>query len=222
MKKVAILSVLVMVSVAAAGTINVAAGSATPVGDSPRSVVAYSNVTTQTGYYFNSLPYSTPQELGDDLYMTGGGVLESFKFTYESAETDPPPASCVIAFYDLATFNFGGGNTPIAAYNVSGLPGNGAWIINVPVDPLTAPVLPANIMMTQLMDTVPSGPLTFYPPTIGSTTDGVWAGAPDNTFFTSGMFGLPPNTLNFGYEVTLVPEPAALALLVAGLLLRRR
>lgn len=221
MRTLAILSCLVLASATVAATLSPTSITATSV-DTLRGVTVYSNVTTQTGYYFNSQPYTTPQELGDDLYMTGGGVLEGFKFTYASVDPAPAPVAAVIAFYDLATFNYGGGNVPIAAYSVGPLPGNGAWIITVSVDPMTAPLLPANIMMTQLMDTVDSGPLTFYPPTVGSTTDGVWAGAPDNMFFTSGMFGLPPNTLNFGYEVT-VPEPAALLLVgLAGLLIRRR
>lgn len=222
MRGLAVLVSLVAVSAVLASTITPVTGTATPVGAGLRGDVVYSNLATQTGYYFNSLPYSTPQELGDDLTMTTGGLLESFKFTYESDDPNPAPAECVIAFYDLATFNFGGGNTPIGAYLISGLPGNGAWIITVNVDPADAITLPAEIMMTQLMDTVWSGPLTFYPPTIGETVDGVWAGTPDNMFFTSGDFGLPPNTLNFGYEVTIVPEPASLLLVGLLALVRRR
>lgn len=200
------------------------AGTAIPLNQpGARSQVVYSNLTTQTGYYFNSYPYSQPQDLGDDLHMTSGGVLDGFKITYESDPADPnyaAPQFATVSFYALS--GFGPSSTPIAQYVLDSLPGDGAWIVPVTI-PTPVDVLPADIVMTVLMDSVKAGPITFYPPTVGTTTDGIWAGAPDNAWYASGDFGLPANTLNFGFEVSLVPEPAgALLLALAGLALRRR
>ncbi len=215
----------VLAGSALAGAIEVTAQSAQAWGTpGQRDVTVYSNLVNNpyapTQYYFNSQPYSSPQQLGDDLHMTAGGTLSSFKFTY-SDPGSPAVQLVKVYFYDFATFNPNGTSTPLAEYDVTGLPGPGSWIVSVNVQQ-PGVVLPQNIVMSQLMDTVNSGPLVFYPPTIGTSPDNIWAGPPDGRYFTGSEAGLT-GPIGFGYEVTVVPEPVALALLgFAGLLLRRR
>ncbi len=229
MKKFAVLAILAVSAAGFAATLIQATGTATPYGSAgSRETVVYSNLTNNpygsTSYYFNSLPYAAPQQLGDDLHMTSGGELSSFKFTYfDPNDGSPAVQSVQIYFYDYATFNPNGTSPPIAQYNVTGLPGiKGGWIISVPVSP--GVILPADVVMSQLQDTVTSGPYIFDPPTIGSSNDNLWAGPPDGQWFTGQQIGMPPPyNLGFGYEVSLVPEPATMLVLgLAGLLIRRR
>lgn len=216
-KVVVVLAVLVLAAPVFAAGIKVAAGDATPagqIGASSRGVVAYSNVTTQTGYRLNQ----GGLEDGDDLFMTQGGELESFKFSYYVPATAPAVTEAVIRFYEQDP-NTGEVGALIALYDIySGLPGNGGWIINQAVDPGT--ILPADVWMTVQFDVANCGQLLFNPPTIGTSYD-VFAEYDGAAW---GYWYLGTTVISdFALEVTLTPEPASMLLLgLAGLLIRRR
>jgi hypothetical protein len=221
MKKiVVVLAVVALAAPVFAAGIEVATGIATPIGHvgaTARGITAYSNITNDEGYYYGQ----SGLEVADDLYMTQGGELESFGFSYYQPAGGAVTAA-LINFYGMDAVT-GEPTDLIASYLLTaadGLPATGGWIFNnIGVGPGT--ILPQDIWMSVQFDSPTAGQIMMNPPTVGASDD---VFARNDAPWTYHWFGGPPNPIaNFGLEVVLTPEPTSMILLgLAGLLIRRR
>lgn len=180
-------------------------------GHNNRQTPIYSNITNSTGFYANE---AGNPPVADDLHMVSGGNMVEFTFGYVDATDGIPVNSLVCSFYanDPADSTVPPAN-PIASYNVTGLPGDGAWLITVTVP---AVAVPMDIWAeTDYSATANAGPLIYDPPTLGSSHDLFASGG---TLF---FFGGDPHA-NFAWEIA-VPAPGSMALLgLGGLVAIRR
>jgi hypothetical protein len=199
-------------------------------GAAPRADVVYSNITNgPTAAYSRAWPPAS--EIGDELLMTGGAVLDAVGFSvYNSSSSagELQTADLTLRFYNwdagqnafvlagslsLPGVDFGTGGLPAGYYTTLGL----TDISQVATINLTADVL-ATLTIDNLFGRATSvGQVLMDPPTIGSST---------NDFYRDGAwywFGGTP-VANFYWQIGVVPEPAALGLLALGglVLLRRR
>lgn len=176
-------------------------------------IIAYSNTTTPLGYYFSGADY------GDDLQMTQAGTVNGFTFGYYDPAGGTALSSVNVWFNNLYDGSY------ITGYTISGLPGDGAWIISVDITGFEF-ASPDYILMSigfYSSNSPEAGWLMFNPPTIGSSQDMFYIWQP----YTPGWywFGGPPAVANFCAEIAMIPEPGTIAALAAGLgliALRRR
>lgn len=80
--------------------------------------IVYSN-TNDVGYYFPG------HDMGDELQLTRAGVVNGFTFGYYDPVGGRALHRIDVWFHDMNS------NTYITGYTISGLPGDGAWIISV-------------------------------------------------------------------------------------------
>lgn len=186
-------------------------------------VVAYDNTTNSTGFYYTG--GSANRYPADDLHMTQGGLVNGFEFIYYDPAGGTAVSFVPVGFWanDPADGTFG---PLLQSFNVTGLPGDGAWIISVD---LTGSGLeftaPKDIWMGldfKRSDSPGQAGWSIYdPPTIGSSHD---------LFLdvnTLGLYYFGGNPVaNFGAKIYMVPEPGTIAALGVGLVgllgLRRR
>ncbi len=189
-------------------TVSLGGGSAESYGP----IISYSNTTTELGFYFPGHDY------GDDLQMTQAGTVNGFTFGYYDPAGNTALTSVDVWFNDLYTGNY------ITGYTISGLPGDGAWIVSVDLTGFEF-VSPDWILMSigfYSSNSPEAGWLLYDPPTIGTSADMFYVWAP----ITPGWYWFGGNPVaNFCAEIAMVPEPGTIAALAAGLgllALRRR
>lgn len=208
-----------------------AVGAPQPLGTSPavRGTSVYANTTTVvTGWYDNDYGTGAQHEFGDRVTATAGGIVDEVTFSvfnYDATTHNPPlpldSADLTVRFYNMVA------NVPVYAggvvfsavplnlpsgYYTSLASGDGLSIYNISVG--------TDVLMTlQISNTTGGsfgyGQVAADPPTIGSSNN--------DEFWEDGVFysGFAPNA-NLYYEYSVVPEPAALAILAFGALLLRR
>lgn len=200
--------------------------------------------TTQQGFY----AASTDRERLDWGDTASGLVVNGFQIGYATNSTTP--VSAYVAFY--SGINGGGDplGTTITVFDLANLPGGGGWFLDVDLEggyefTITAPDLDGDGLgdfgygyhFYNGGDGTSTGPLLTLPgpdpvgaPGVEDAYDrynapGRWAGgAFVGTYWFGGWDPTdndPPFT-QFWMRLYTVPEPAALALLALGALLRRR
>ncbi len=168
---------------------------------------------------------------GDRVSLTTGGILSGFQCTiFNSSTGNTLPITTTtlnIAFFDAATFNPTGTNTPIGAFNSSINFGAGlnAGFFSViafapgSIDPLGI-VLPQDIVITQRLSNVlggstRAGVVFFTAENVGSQFAANNDHFRSNTVNGTGLFNTSTNKI--GYSVTIAaPEPGSMALLGLG------
>jgi hypothetical protein len=199
-------------------------------GAAPRADVVYSNITNgPTAAYARAWPPAS--EMGDELLMTSGGILDAVGFSvYNSSSSagELQTADLTLRFYNWdggvnAFVPAGSLSLPGVDFGTGGLPAGYYTILAFTnVSQVTTINLTADVLATLTIDNLLGratrvGQVLMNPPTIGSSTD---------DFFKDGSwynFGGTP-VANFYWQIGVVPEPAALGLLALGglALLRRR
>lgn len=173
-------------------------------------------------------PYS---EIGDELQMTAGGVLDSVKFTVYNSSSTSNPGPLTTADLTLKFYNWDDTdpNAPVLVLagtvgpfdNVATNLNLGYYTVFTITGLATSNIVLENVTVATLTISDATGganrfgQLVANPPTVGASA---------NDFYRDGSwlwFGGTPYA-NLAWEIGIVPEPAALALLLGGLLLRRR
>ncbi|MEP0767278.1 MAG: PEP-CTERM sorting domain-containing protein [Fimbriimonadia bacterium] len=186
-------------------------------------VTAYDNTTTSTGFYYTG--GSAQRWPADDLHMTQSGLVNGFTFIYYDPAGGTALTRVPVQFWanDPADGTFG---PSLQSLVVTGLPGDGGWIITVDLSGSGFEFsAPADIWMG--IDFFASdspgqaGWSIYNPPTVGSSHD-VFLDVD-----TLGLYWFGGNPVaNFGAAIYMVPEPGTLAALGVGLVgllgLRRR
>jgi len=181
-----------------------------------RTIPVYDNTVNGTGFYYNH----GGLEVGDDLEMTAGGLVDHITFGYyDLADDGAIVTSADIRFYDMAAFVGDGTDVPLATYTVGDLPGEGAWTVGVDLEAPFDAVPQHVVMSAQFDNTVNCGLLIYDPPVLGASQDMFWINDGTGNWY---WFGGDPRA-NLCLAVEVVPEPASLVLLaLGGVLLRRR
>jgi hypothetical protein len=193
------------------GQFNVSLGGAGTESYGP--IISYSNLVNALGYYFPG------RDCGDDLLMTGPGTVNGFAFGYYDPEGGTALTSVDVWFNNLYDGSY------ITGYTISGLPGDGAWIVSVDLTGFEF-YSPDWILMSvgfYSSNSPEAGWLIYDPPTIGSSQDMFYIWAPETPGWY--WFGGPPVVANFCAEIAMIPEPGTIAALATGLgllALRRR
>jgi len=183
-------------------------------GDSRSSHWLYNNITTGTGFY---MPQVSLGAVADDLHMVSGGLMTGFTFGYYDPTGGTALTDAIVNFYanDPADSLAPGAGAPLLApFVLSGLPGDGLWLVTV----ITPPTVLTMDVWAEL-DTSPSsreaGLLTYDPPTTGYSDDLFAAGG------SLWFFGGVP-VANFAWEI-VIPAPGGFAVLgLGGLAVGRR
>jgi hypothetical protein len=204
-----------------------------------RGITVYDNTGSPIGIAFSQNPGAW---IGDELLMTGGGILEDVGFSiYNKYHTGVGQLDFVdadILFFDANTFAYVGGVTFAAMdmftmFGSALLPG---YFGTVYADGLASLNinLPQNIIAIEVL----------YNP-LGTNVQGLGqvggqpaplVGASTNDFYLDNTLATPPgtqagwywfgatNSANFWWEISVVPEPASFGLLALGALalIRRR
>lgn len=238
MKKIGVALVMLALAMPVlAGNLDVASSGplhqAASVGSHSRTTTVYSNLATPL-FAYTTTSGATVNEVGDDLDMIGGGVLEEVTFSVWNGMSSTSPLPNQLTSADLE-LNFYSG--VLDANNVMNYSWSGGFSLDnvalglapgyftlLTVNQLQSlnialtPNIIASLTITDLQGgSTKAGQVAYNPPTIGSSYD---------MFMKNGQlgwwFGGPPYIANFAWEIK-VPEPAGLLLLgLAGLLIRRR
>jgi hypothetical protein len=164
-------------------------------------------------------------EVGDDLHMTAGGILDSVSFSIWNGDASFPMqyADLTLKFYDIVGTSLVLAGTVTFTHNYIGMP-PGGYFGGFTATGLAAQniTLSSNIVATLKYSNIiggcrKAGQVMVNPPTIGTSQDG---------FFQEGSwgywFGGSP-VANFDWAIGIIPEPASMILLgLAGLVIRRR
>ena len=194
---------------------------------SPGTVV-YSNISNgPTGGY--SQAYPPASEIGDELLMTAGGILDSVDFSvYNGASSAGPlqTADLILNFYNQVGVSFvwaGGLTFNGVDFGVGGLPAGYFSTFSLSnISAVSTITLTNDVLATLTISNLGGGAnrvgqVLMNPPTVGSSTD---------DFYKDGLwywFGGNP-VANFYWQIDVVPEPATLSLLALGglAMMRRR
>jgi MYXO-CTERM domain-containing protein len=191
------------------------AGAVQPT-DPTTPTVVYSNVTNgpKSGYVA-----AVGSEVGDDLYTTGAGVLDSVKFSVFNGGSSAGPlttADITLKFYnwDGSAYALAGSLTaPAVSLNLA--PGYYTTLSYGSLSSISTINLGTDVRATITYSNVTGGATTigqvlYDPPTIGAS---------DDYFYKDGgvyWFGGNP-VANMYWEVGVTPEPASMLLALAGL-----
>jgi len=202
-----------------------------------RGVTVYDNTVNGPTGAFSQNPGAW---IGDELIMTGGGILDDVAFSIYNSSTSAGNLDFVdadIYFFDSVLGTYIGGVTfndidlfdPVfgatllpgyfTTFYANGLSGLG---INLP-----STVLAVEVLYNPLGGATKMGQIMMNPPVLGSSTDDFYL---DNTVATPagtnvGWYWFSGNPIaNFYWGVSVVPEPASVGLLALGALalIRRR
>jgi hypothetical protein len=192
-----------------------------PLGDAQtRATVVYDDTTTVTAGFAQA----PGAQIGDELLMTAGGILDTCSFSvFNSSATAPlTSADLTLKFYNLVgtTYVLAGqlAYTNVAlnlnaggyysTFNVTGIAGS-----NIS---LGTTVLATLTISNVVGGSTSVGQVLANPPAVGSSTD--------DFFYNGSWYWFNGNPVaNFYWQIGVVPEPASMLLLgLAGLLIRRR
>ncbi len=200
------------------------------IGGSARTDVVYSNTTTGANGAFSQVAGA---EIGDDLELVSGGVLDTLKFSVYNSSTSAGPLSgmdLTIKFYDLSTDGTNVTMTPAGSltatgvtlasplavgyyttFSLTGLESN-----NITLSDWIA----ATLTITNLQGGASKvGQVMYDPPTVGASTDNFYL---DNGTNIGWYWFSGSPVANFYWEIGVVPEPASLLLIAVGALALRR
>lgn len=201
------------------------------------SVLVYDNLAT-TAVAGTSQPNSNNPVFGDSLTLLQGGLLESVGLSLYNSSSGGntgiiQTGTMVVNFYDNTTPYTGGalslpllGTATLAwDFGADGLPAGYYSAATFDVSALNIN-LTQNILITQQFTqtagtSTRNGVILFGDPTTGSSPNTVYLKSASTA---EGLYTYTGNPGQFGYAITLVPEPASVALAGLGLvaLLRRR
>ena len=211
--------------------LNVATGGLLLVGvlSTSAQVTVYDNLSTAASAGYSQANSAFPV-FGDTLTLASGGQIESIGFSiYNSSSGGNTGAiltgNMVFNFYDNTTAYSGGAITgpllgtatiPIDFTSSGGL---AAGFYETETDDISAQniTVPLDILVTQQFTetsgaSTRNGVILLGNPTVGSSPSTVYI---SSTSTSAGLYTFSGNAGQFGYTVTLVPEPSAVAL--AGL-----
>jgi hypothetical protein len=230
-KTIVVLALVAMAGAAFAAQLDVAdarpLGMAPAIGAARDATVVYSDVTTVTAAYSRANPPA--EEIGDELLMTSGGILDTLKFSvYNGTAAGTTPGDITTADLALKFYNFDAGTSTFVlagTLNYTGATLNLAptyyTIVSLTGLATNNIVLTDDVLATLTISNITggatrAGQVLANPPTIGSST---------NDFYRGGSwywFGSTGPIANFAWEIGVVPEPASLLLIAVGALALRR